>query len=128
MKTVDHDKKQIKALVSLEGKITKDACYFVEGENIGRYLIHDDSETHRYLPVEMFKLMGDDAELESHNSHYKESVEPIDLIEAFGLNFLRGNVIKYVARAGRKDDELQDLKKAKWYLEREIKRLENGRE
>lgn len=64
----------------------------------------------------------------NNDSHYKESVEPIDLIEAFNLNFSRANVIKYVARAGRKDDELQDLKKAKWYLEREIKRLENGRE
>lgn len=65
--------------------------------------------------------------IEDVGQHYKQSVEPIDLIEAFDLNFNRGNVIKYTARAGRKDDELQDLRKALWYLEREIKNLEDGR-
>lgn len=42
------------------------------------------------------------------------------------LNFCRGNVVKYVARAGRKDRtrELEDLRKAAWYLAREIARLE----
>ena len=60
------------------------------------------------------------------SKHYNEKVEPIELIEAFDLGFNRGNVIKYVARAGRKDDELEDLKKASWYLQREIKNLEDG--
>ncbi len=48
----------------------------------------------------------------------------IDISET--LNFCRGNVIKYVARAGKKDKtkELEDLKKAQWYLNREIERLE----
>lgn len=48
----------------------------------------------------------------------------IDLTEH--LNFCRGNVVKYVARAGRKDiaAELEDLQKAQWYLQREIDRLE----
>jgi len=68
-------------------------------------------------------------------SHYvtdKSKVQPIDIIEMFGLNFARGNVIKYVLRAGRKKEagyksnvkEIEDLKKAKWYLEREIQRME----
>jgi len=55
--------------------------------------------------------------------YYKDnSIEPIDVIEDWNLNFNLGNVIKYVARAGKKDDKLTDLKKAKWYIEREINR------
>lgn len=52
--------------------------------------------------------------------------EPITVIEGWGLGFCLGNAVKYVARAGRKDGEsaLDDLKKARWYLTREIERLE----
>lgn len=58
--------------------------------------------------------------------HYKRlSPEPIDVIDAWELNFSRGNVIKYVARAGYKDDELADLEKAKYYIQREIDRINN---
>jgi hypothetical protein len=54
--------------------------------------------------------------------------EPKDVIRDWELNFNLGNVIKYVARAGRKEDELLDLEKAKQYLEFEIDALmkENG--
>jgi hypothetical protein len=57
--------------------------------------------------------------------HYKteSGLEAIDVIEAFKLNYHLGNVTKYILRAGKKDDTLQDLKKARWYLEREIKML-----
>jgi len=52
--------------------------------------------------------------------HYKElKIEPIDYIEANDLNFNIGNVVKYVSRYKRKNG-VEDLKKAKWYLEREI--------
>ena len=57
-------------------------------------------------------------------SHYKGNQEQdwdlIDVIHSQGLNFNKGNVIKYVSRAGKKDDELEDLYKALDYLEREI--------
>lgn len=58
-------------------------------------------------------------------THYtRGGIETIDFIEAKGLNFLLGNVVKYVSRAGFKADaKLQDLKKAQWYLTREISRL-----
>ena len=53
----------------------------------------------------------------------KNSIEAIDFIEAFNLNFNCGNVIKYVSRAGKKtENALEDLQKAHWYLEREIER------
>lgn len=60
-------------------------------------------------------------------SHYTTgSIEVIEAIEAWHLNFYRANVVKYVARAGKKDPnkELEDLKKAQWYLNREIQKME----
>jgi len=58
-------------------------------------------------------------------SHYtRGGIETIDFIEAKGLNFHLGNVVKYVSRAGFKQDaKIQDLEKALWYLNREIKRV-----
>jgi len=68
--------------------------------------------------------MSDDA---INPKHYKDTeVEPIKAIEAWGLNFSLGNVIKYIARCGKKDDEIQELKKARWYLDREIARREKN--
>ena len=58
-------------------------------------------------------------------THYDNGKEYdlIDVINDYNVNFCRGNVIKYVVRAGKKKDELQDLLKAKDYLEREIERI-----
>lgn len=68
----------------------------------------------------------DDKTIESLSSHYHQgNVEPIDLIESMDLNFNLGNVIKYVARCNYKGQKKEDLLKAKWYLERELKRLEH---
>ena len=58
--------------------------------------------------------------------HY-DSGKDYDLIDVginYNLNFFRFNVLKYIARAGKKQDELGDLLKAKDYLEREIKYLD----
>ena len=54
--------------------------------------------------------------------HYKTSndFDVIDVAKSYGLNFNRGNVVKYVCRAGKKADELKDLLKAKDYIQREI--------
>lgn len=56
-------------------------------------------------------------------SHYHNiGLEPIEVIEAWGLGFCLGNAVKYIARAGHKGALLQDLEKARWYLDREIAR------
>lgn len=62
----------------------------------------------------------------SHPPHYVEGrkYEPKDVIRDWGLNYNLGCVVKYVSRAGRKDDILQDLKKARQYLDFEIEALE----
>ena len=67
--------------------------------------------------------MGGNVSNINHPSHYNQGIEPIDIIESWDLNFSLGNAIKYILRAPYKDNELEDLEKAKWYLEREIKRL-----
>ncbi len=56
----------------------------------------------------------------------KNGYEAIDYIEAHNLNFSLGNVIKYVTRAGHKsgEDTVMALEKARWYIDHEIKRLE----
>ena len=62
----------------------------------------------------------------NHPSHYTNGkIEVIDFIVDKGLNFHRGNAVKYIARAGKKDPakEVEDLRKAVWYLNREITRL-----
>lgn len=62
-----------------------------------------------------------------HPDHYggaKNPYEAIKVVEAWGLNFCLGNVVKYISRAGKKGDALEDLKKARWYLDREIGNLE----
>lgn len=60
----------------------------------------------------------------NHPSHYTVGgIETIDFIEAKGLDYNLGNVVKYVSRADQKGNKLQDLEKARWYLERAISNL-----
>ena len=63
-------------------------------------------------------------------SHYAEGrrYEPIDVIEDWELGMHLGNATKYISRAGRKGDELEDLKKARWYIERRISLLERTKD
>ena len=59
-------------------------------------------------------------------THYGGTDNPyevIKIIEAYNLDFSTGNIIKYTLRAGKKDNELQDLEKAAWYLNRKIEKL-----
>lgn len=59
-----------------------------------------------------------------HPSHYnKNKIEVIDIIDDWNLDFYDGNIIKYVMRAKYKGNELLDLEKALWYLQRRIRNL-----
>jgi hypothetical protein len=61
-----------------------------------------------------------------HPQHYNAGkFEVIDVIEDWQLGFHEGNVVKYVGRAKHKGRELEDLKKARWYLDRRIEQLED---
>lgn len=59
-------------------------------------------------------------------SYYADhSIEPIDVIESWGLDFCLGSAVKYISRAGKKDPnkEIEDLEKSIWYINRRIKQL-----
>ena len=61
----------------------------------------------------------------NHPAHYKTGgIETIDFIEAKGLDYHLGNVIKYITRADHKGNRKEDLLKAQWYLNRAISNLE----
>jgi hypothetical protein len=68
----------------------------------------------------------------NHPDHYQfgenNVYEAIKVIEAWDLDFHLGNTVKYISRAGKKEvnKELQDLKKALWYLQRKIENLEHA--
>lgn len=67
-----------------------------------------------------------DKEQVNHPSHYNQGkIEIIEAIEDWKCGFHDGNVIKYVARFRYKNNPIQDLKKAKWYLERLIESLKD---
>jgi hypothetical protein len=70
------------------------------------------------------------AEAVNHPAHYGGADNPyeaIKVIEAWGLGFCLGNTVKYISRAGKKGDAFEDLCKARWYLDREIRNLEKQR-
>lgn len=73
--------------------------------------------------------MKDRREAVNHPAHYGGADNPyeaIKVIEAWSLGFCLGNAVKYISRMGKKrgTSELEDLKKARWYLDREIQRME----
>jgi hypothetical protein len=73
------------------------------------------------LPITMHEAKSDPV---NHPAHYKVGgIETIDFIEAKQLNYNLGNVVKYVTRADHKGNRLEDLEKARWYLDREIGNL-----
>ena len=75
----------------------------------------------RNLEIPKSKPIEKPSSMVNHPKHYNMGkYEVIDVIEDFGLNFNLGNVIKYIARAGHKDNRQQDLEKALFYLEREL--------
>jgi hypothetical protein len=70
-----------------------------------------------------------DKEMVNHPNHYggeSNPYEAIKVIDAWSLDFCLGNTVKYISRAGKKntDKELEDLKKALWYLQHKIDTLE----
>ena len=71
--------------------------------------------------------MSNKKEMVNHPSHYNQgSIEVIDFIEDWELDFTTANIIKYVVRSPYKNNALEDLKKAKFYLERLINRYEES--
>jgi hypothetical protein len=66
----------------------------------------------------------------NHPAHYGGDTvyEAIKVIDAWSLGFALGNAVKYISRSRHKGAELEDLRKARWYLDHEIARLERALE
>ena len=70
---------------------------------------------------------GEVGEAVEHPKHYNQgNIEVIDAIEDWELNFNLGNVIKYIARCEYKENKVKDLCKAKWYIDREIAKVDKN--
>jgi hypothetical protein len=68
------------------------------------------------------------ADAVNHPPHYKVGgIETIDFIEAKSLSYNLGNVVKYITRADHKGNKIEDLKKAQWYLNREVQTMEKAK-
>ena len=67
--------------------------------------------------------MSDPVNNPAHYTNHPSGIECIQVTEH--MNFNRGNAVKYIWRCGDKGEPVEDLRKAIWYLEREIARLQN---
>ena len=97
----------------------------VEKSSEPEHISCSEEAPHREAEVANHREAVDHREAVNHPAHYNiGGIEAIDVIEAWDLNFCLGNVLKYIARAGHKTFTdagiLEDLKKARWYLDREI--------
>lgn len=125
----------VRCLTATPFRITEILHYHVEianedginGQVFPQFITHVEEITEQSVKSKdaaSEQITSDDV---NHPLHYADGqIEVIDFIEDKQLNFHRGNAIKYIARAGKKnpDKEVEDLKKAVWYLNREIQRLE----
>lgn len=99
--------------------MSRTKCYDKDGNEIDMEDYLRDAPT--YAQEQLAEI--ERREAVNHPSYYKTGgIEAIDVIEAWNLDFCLGNTVKYIARCGKKSDKvLEDLKKAAWYLNREIK-------
>ena len=82
------------------------------------------TEWEKKIKAEAEKKLNQAVNHPSHYTSHPSGIECIDVVEHMG--FCVGNAIKYLWRAGQKGDQVEDLKKARWYVDREISRLEKA--
>lgn len=96
-----------------------DSCFTLTGKQFTNWVDKD-------IYKETTREEEENMDIISKPVHYNYStVQPIDAIEAWNLNFRLSNVVKYVARHKQKNG-LEDLKKALWYLQREIDKYDTN--
>lgn len=129
--------RKIKMVINIEEKAFKELTKYDEGFFPSGNRLYDSILTSVYngIPLKEYqeKMIDSSCEQEetekfdmvSKPSHYTEGreFEPKDVIVDWDLNFFLGNALKYISRAGRKYDAIEDLRKAKQYIDFEIERL-----
>ena len=115
----------VEDMEKFKGKVVTISDIFSETD--GEYHIEEDKEDY-YWTDEMFETVAENDPV-NHPSHYTDGkIEVCDFIMDKNLNFCLGNAIKYISRCQIKyggTKRIEDLKKAKWYIERQIKEWEN---
>jgi hypothetical protein len=117
------DKKTIKAK-PLAGKFKRIAA-FTSNKSIlnPEITIEEPQSVLDTINPECVKPEAPKADPVNHPAHYKiGGIETIDFIEAKALGYHLGNAVKYITRADHKGNRLQDLQKAKWYIDRAIEK------
>lgn len=115
-------------LISVMNENVVDSLAKAKGSIIKRDVADTVNVTIKKNDSNVSKQDNEESDAVNHPSHYQGKIEVIDFIEDKHLGFNLGNCIKYIARAGKKNPEklLEDLKKARWYLDREIANMEKG--
>lgn len=98
----------------------------------GNYVIHDETSRLDFnipcqtIDIHAIAIKKPKDSAVDHPSYYQGKIEVIDFIEDKHLGFNLGNCVKYISRhqLKHKDNPVEDLKKARWYLDREISRIE----
>lgn len=135
------ENKKLKVRVLMNAGIFSEGqvLFVVPGEEEGYYEVVGGEDfdkfpggTHSIFHTNFETVLDDDAtDPVNHPAHYTTGkIEVIDFIEDKELNYHRGNAVKYIVRAGKKDPEkeVEDLEKAVWYMTREIDRLKLAKE
>lgn len=112
---------------------TKNKTYLVREDKKGRYITTDDGCNIRFrsLDTDCWEILGTTSDPINHPAHYTTgNIEVIDFIEDKGFGYHLGNAIKYISRAGIKDKskEVEDLKKAVWYIKRHIENISKNKQ
>lgn len=107
----------------MDSRDTNPACAGSLGAYSDSHRIEISEENNRWNKM----ALGMKKETVNHPTHYGGDTvyEHIKVVEAWGLNYALGNATKYIARAGKKtENAVEDLRKAIWYIQHEIERLE----
>lgn len=121
------DRKDCMTCFNVSRSLREEPCLGCRGFN--RWVsqnVHDEQEVKLEFRVNGVHAYPKKPDPVNSPAHYTVGIQPIDAIESWGLNFRLANVIKYVARSEHKGSRLEDLKKARWYLDREISKYESN--
>ena len=104
-----------------------DHCHQYDGEHLPTCFIATRIAAQRGVALPPITV-PEDKTRPSHYGGADNPYEAIKVIEAWGLGFCLGNAVKYISRAGKKEgeSELDDLKKARWYIDRHIEQLQKS--
>lgn len=117
--------KECEGKVFTVDSITFDSLYtlssavgFFHGWVFSEEMLEDPLQNAKVSDIFLSQTKENEADMVNHPPHYTfAGLEAIEVIDAFFKeNYYLGQVFKYIARAGKKGDEIEDLKKAQWYL------------